>query len=296
MSVISIQSHVAFGYVGNSAAVFPLQRLGREVWPIHTVLYSNHPGYGDFAGAVRPVADGVAILDGMAARGIYSQCRAVLSGYLGAVGHGETALVAARRARAARPGALYVCDPVMGDRDVDIYVDRGIPPFMRESALPVADMVTPNHFELQILADCPVDGKTGHTLAEILTMTRTVRKRGPRVVLVTSLERREADPASIEMLVDDANDGAWIIATPRLPFPVPPNGAGDMTAALMTGFLLDGLATPRALERTAAAVFGVLQATLSRGGRELALIAAQDELLCPRREFRARRVAPSGGG
>src|ERR1700742_4512801 len=121
MNLLSIQSHVAYGHVGNSAAVFALQRLGVEVWPIHTVELSNHPGYGDFRG--RP-ADPVAIPDlvaGIAARGALAKCDGVASGYLGTAAIGAEILAAVARVKAANPTARYCCDPVIGDIDRGIY-------------------------------------------------------------------------------------------------------------------------------------------------------------------------------
>ncbi len=284
MPILSIQSHVSYGHVGNSAAVFPLQRLGWEVWPVHTVLFSNHPGYGAFEGSVTPVETVRAILDGIAARGVLGECEAVLSGYVGSVGLGEAILEAAGAAKRANPAALYVCDPVMGDRAGGVYVADGIPDFMREAAIPAADIALPNHFELELLCGRPVG-----TLADAVEAAADLRAQGPSVVVVTSLERSDAPGGVIEMLLS-TEAGAWLVETPRLDFPDPANGAGDLTAALFTGHFLKGRDPARALSLTASTVFAVLQETLSQGRRELSLVAAQALLEAPSTTFAARRI------
>ena len=152
VSVLSIQSHVAYGHVGNSSAVFPLQRLGIEVWPVHTVQFSNHTGYGEWTGRV---FDGQAVeevVQGIAARGVLGRCDAVLSGYLGSADIGHAVVAAVGQVREANTDAVYCCDPVIGDVGRGIFVRPGIADFLREVAVPAADIVTPNHFELDLLS------------------------------------------------------------------------------------------------------------------------------------------------
>jgi len=281
MPLLSIQSHVTYGHVGNSAAVFPLQRLGWDVWPVHTVLFSNHPGYGAFRGAVTPVETVRAVLQGVEARGALADCDGVVTGYIGDAGLGDAILEAVAAARAANPAARYVCDPVMGDRHGGLYVADAIPPFMRERAIPASDAALPNHFELEVLT-----GRRVESLEDARAAADALRAQGPEVVVVTSLERTGAPDGVIEMLLA-APEGAWLIETPRLPFDHPPNGAGDLTAALFAGWWLAGLAPREALARTASSVFAVLEETRALGRRELALVAAQDKLVAPPRRFEA---------
>ncbi|MBP5858807.1 pyridoxal kinase PdxY [Marivibrio halodurans] len=285
MPILSIQSHVAYGHVGNAAAVFPLQRLGWDVWPVHTVLFSNHPGYGDFGGAVTPLTTVEAVLDGIAARGALSDCEAVLSGYVGQAALGRAILDSVARTRAANPGALYVCDPVMGDRDGGVYVSDDIPDFMRASAVPAADIVLPNHFELELLT-----GGRADTLEAAVKAARALRATGPRIVVVTSFERADAPPAVVEMLLA-TEQGTWLIETPRLAFPIAPNGAGDLIAALFTGHYLRLRDPVAALAEAVAAVYAVLDETSRLGRRELALVAAQAALADPPARFIPRRIA-----
>jgi pyridoxine kinase len=277
MNVISIQSHVAYGHAGNSAAVFALQRLGIEVWPVHTVQFSNHTGYPDWQGEVF-TADHIArILDGLEARGAFARCDALLTGYIGDATLGAVIVDAAARIRAANPRALWACDPVMGDHGKGLFVRAGVPEFMAERALPAADILTPNLFELEILT-----GRRPRGRDAVRDAAASLLARGPKIVLVTSLSAEDDDAGEMEMLAVAA-EGAWRAAFPRLP--MAPNGAGDAVAALFLGFYLKSGKVPDALAAAASAIHEVLQTTLEFGEEELQLVAAQDRFLKPRRVF-----------
>jgi pyridoxine kinase len=274
--IISIQSHVAYGYVGNRAAVFPLQCLGWDVTAINTVQFSNHTEYDHFSGEVfsaehiRAVFDGVATVAGLAG------VQALLTGYMGDQTTGAVVLDALAAIRAANPKALYCCDPVMGDTDKGFYVRAGLPEWMRDHALPAADIATPNQFELAWLT-----GRELATREAVLAAAAELRRLGPEVVLVTSLAVEDSAAGRIDMLVDTAA-GSWRVSTRRVAFTVPTSGAGDFCAAMfLAGCLewgLDGAGPGRALARAAAAIQAVFDATQAAGARELALIAAQDEI------------------
>lgn len=282
MNVISLQSHVAYGHVGNSAAVFALQRLGVEVWPVHTVQFSNHTGYPDWQGEVFG-ADRIArVLEGLEARGAFARCDALLTGYVGDPSLGAVILDAAARIRAANPQAVYLCDPVLGDHGKGLFVRAGVPEFMAGWALPAADILTPNLFELELLA-----GGRPQGLDEVRRAAAALLRRGPKVVLVTSLAAAGNDAGEMEMLAVTP-EGAWRVATPRLP--MAPNGAGDAVAALFLGFYLRTGSVPEALASAASAIFEILQTTLESGEEELQLIAAQDRLTAPRRRFAAEAI------
>ena len=282
MNILSIQSHVAYGHVGNASATFPLQRLGHEVWPIHTVQFSNHTGYGDWTGRV---FDGQAIeelMDGIAARGVLSRCDGILSGYMGSADIGQAILAAARRVRTANPKALWCCDPVIGDVGRGVFVRPGIPEFMREHAVPAADIVTPNQFELTQLT-----GRTIATLDDAKAAIATLRAMGPKVVLVTSLVTAETPDDGVDLAAADGM-GMFRIRTPRLHLDV--NGAGDAIAALfLVHFLATGSAKT-ALERATSSVYGLLRRTQEAGSREILTVAAQEEFVTPSRVFAAEAV------
>ena len=281
MRILSIQSSVAYGHVGNSAAVFPLQRLGHEVWPVLTVHFSNHTGYGAWRGPLLAPDDVREVIDGIADRGVLGTADAVLSGYQGDPAMGAVILDAVAQVKELNPDARYCCDPVIGDVGRGVFVRPGIPDFIRDDVVPLADIVTPNHFELDFLTD-----RTTTTVDEVLAAADALRARGPRDVLVTSVRYPESGDTLDVVAVSD--DGAWAVTTPLLP--ISPNGGGDVTAALYLAHLLETGSPGTALERTTSAVFAVLEATLAAGTRELALIAAQDAIAEPPARFGARRL------
>lgn len=282
MNVLSIQSHVAFGHVGNASAVFPMQRLGVEVWPIHTVQFSNHTGYGSWKGRV---FDGPAIEDlveGIAERGVLGRCNGVLSGYMGSADIGNAILSAVSRVRSLNPEALYCCDPVIGDVGRGVFVRPGIPEFMREQAVPAADIVTPNQFELDYLS-----GLTTETLADIKQAVSAVQALGPKAVLVTSVETRETPSDAVDLI---AGEGGrfWRVRTPKLSLSV--NGAGDAIAALFFVHYARSRSASAALAEASASVYGLLKRTEEAGSREILTIAAQDEFVSPSHRFPAEEV------
>ena len=282
VSILSIQSSVAYGHVGNSAAVFPLQRLGVEVWPVHTVHFSNHTGYGEWRGPLLPADDVRAVLQGVEERGAFPGVDAVLSGYQGGDDIGDVILDAVARVKAANPDAIYACDPVMGNAKSGCFVHPAIPVLLRERVVPAADLITPNQFELGYLT-----GSEPRTIDETLASVDLARALGPSTVLVTSVERPDAPAQTIEMMaVTDA--GAWIVQTPRLAMKA--NGSGDVTAALFTAHLLSTGDPAVALARTSSSVFDLLELTLESGERELQLVQSQETLANPRMQFDVTRL------
>jgi len=283
MNILSIQSWVAYGHVGNASAVFPLQRLGAEVWAINTVQFSNHTGYGHWTGQVftgEAVRD---LVDGVEARGALRRCDAVLSGYLGDRAIGEAILDAVARVRGANPRALYCCDPVIGDDRDGVYVRPGIADFLLENALPAADIATPNQFELEMLTGLSFASLHGAKAAAAALMGQ-LRADGPRVVLLTSLCTGATPADSIDMLTAGPG-GFHLLRTPKLPLDL--NGAGDAIAALFLFHLLRTGSAAAALEAAGSSIHGVLRRTAEAGASELLTIAAQEELVAPSRVFRA---------
>ncbi|MFC8502255.1 pyridoxal kinase PdxY [Pedococcus sp. NPDC057267] len=282
MSILSIQSSVAYGHVGNSAAVFPLQRLGVEVWPVHTVHFSNHTGYGEWRGPLLPADDVRAVIRGVEERGAFPAVDAVLSGYQGGEDIGDVILEAVERVKAANPDAIYACDPVMGNARSGCFVHPAIPVLLREKVVPRADLITPNQFELGFLT-----GTEPRTFEETLASVDLARDMGPSTVLVTSVERPDAPADTIEMMAA-TDGGAWVVQTPRLPMKA--NGSGDVTAALFTAHLLETGDPAVALARTASSVFDLLSTTLESGERELQLVQSQDAIASPRLQFEVTQV------
>ncbi|WP_193598939.1 pyridoxal kinase PdxY [Microbacterium sp. YJN-G] len=282
MKILSIQSAVAHGHVGNSAAVFPLQRIGVEVLPVYTVNFSNHTGYGAWRGPMIDPSDVREVVTGIEERGVFPQIDAVLSGYQGGEGIADVIIDAVARVKAANPDAVYACDPVMGNAKSGCFVAPAIPVLLRDKVVPVADIITPNQFELGFLT-----GTEPSDLQSTLASVDAARAMGPSTVLVTSVERPDCEEGTIEMLAVD-DKGAWLVATPQLPMKA--NGSGDVTAALFTAHYVSTGDAKAALERTVSSVFDLLQRTLDSGDRELQLIESQEFYAHPRLQFTARQV------
>ncbi|MDI3307391.1 MAG: pyridoxal kinase PdxY [Acetobacteraceae bacterium] len=279
MNILSIQSWVAFGHVGNASAVFPLQRLGAEVWAINTVQFSNHTGYGAWRGQV---FSGALIRDcvaGIEERGVLPRCDAVLSGYMGDTEIGEAILDAVARVKAANPSAMWCCDPVIGDVGRGIFVRPGIPEFFRDRALPAADIATPNQFELEWLTGAPIA-----TLEAAKAAIRALQARGPRCVMLTSMRVEDTPADAIELLAAEGGR-FWRLRKPLLPISV--NGAGDAIAALFLLHRLRSGSAAEALSAAASSIHGVLRRTAEAGSREILTVAAQDEFVEPSQRFRA---------
>jgi pyridoxine kinase len=281
-AILSIQSWVAYGHVGNASAVFPLQRLGAEVWAVNTVQFSNHTGYGAWTGQVYTGDSVRTLLDGIEARGVLGRCDAVLSGYMGDAGIGEAILDAASRVRAANPHAIYCCDPVIGDEGRGVFVRPGIPEFMRKHAVPAADIATPNQFEIEHLTGLSC-ATTGGAKQAVSALQRGMHG-GMRSVLLTSLRTADTPDDSLDMMAGEGGQ-FWRLRTPLLPISV--NGAGDAIAALYLFHRLASGSARAALERAAASVHGLLRRTAEAGSREILTVAAQEEFVAPTWRFPA---------
>jgi pyridoxine kinase len=282
MNILSIQSHVAYGHVGNSAAVFPLQRIGVEVWPVHTVQFSNHTGYGQWQGRVFDAGMIREVVAGIEQRGVLGECDGVLSGYMGGADIGAAILDAVATVKRANPSARYCCDPVIGAAGRGIFVREGIPQFIKTKAVPAADIVTPNQFELDYLT-----GRASRTLADALGAVNALHALGPRAVLVTSLHTEDTPEDAIDLLASD-DTGRFRLRTPKLQLEA--NGAGDAIAALFFAHYLRRGKIAAALSRAGSAIFGVLAKTAEAGAGEIQLVAAQDEIVQPSRMFAAQAL------
>jgi pyridoxine kinase len=281
-TILSIQSSVAYGHVGNSAVTFPLMRMGVEVWPVITVHFSNHTGYDSWRGPLLSASDLSDVVRGIDERGVLDEVDAVLSGYQGGEDIGAMILEAVALVKQRNPAAVYCCDPVLGDEDRGSYVRPGIAEFMRDHVVPAAQIITPNQFELTALTGLPVS-----TMADVLKAADVARSLGPELVLITSVVRQDGPAGTIEMVAVDT-EGAWLVSTPRLPRTF--TGSGDLTAATFLATLLRAWDLPRTLAHTAGVMYGVLKITHNLGRTELALIAAQDELVHPSHAFKPVRL------
>ena len=282
MSVISIQSQVAYGHVGNSAAVFPMQMHGIDVIAVPTTLLSNRPGYPTVRGRVLEAQLVADLLRGIEERGAVDNCRMILSGYLGSA---EIAAVVAdfvARAKARNPALLYACDPVLGDRDRGLFVDADIPPLVRDRLCPLADIITPNHFEFEWLSETKAT-----TTAQMIEAARALMARGPSTVVVTSAELPDTPDGEIETVAVERTSASRV-GTPKLP--ISPSGTGDLFAALFAAARVLGKATPESLGHAASAIFAILELTAARGTEEMRIVESAGHLTHPTRRFHAVAV------
>lgn len=273
-TVLSIQSHVVAGHVGNDAAAFALQRLGVEVWPVHTVQFSNHPGHGAWTGQAFDAAHVRSLIDGLDARGYLRRVNAVLSGYVGTAETGAAIADVVARVKAQNANAIYCCDPVMGDVGPGLFVKPDVPPFFVNIAMPLADIATPNVFELSLLTGTPASELV--TVPELIAAALTLIERGPRVVLVTSVHIAGDD--RIATLAVTA-EHAWRVSTPYIPLTPMPNGMGDCIAALFLGRYLQHHDVALALSQSVSSLYALVRGTDASMPRDLNLIAMQDALV-----------------
>jgi pyridoxine kinase len=294
MSILSIQSRVSFGHVGNAAAVFPLQRLGFEVWPVDTVAFSNHLGYETWRGRTHPAAEVAEVIEGLELLGLFPRCRAVLSGYLGEAATAAVVRDTVAKVRAANPQAFFLCDPVMGDRDKGMFVEPAVREAFLDELLPEADMMVPNAYELEALTGIDTTTLDGALAAADRLRADLKRKRGKggrrragTVVVCTGLLRRDGPADKIGTLAV-ADDGAWLATTPFVPMHV--HGTGDTLAALLLGHYLKTGRLATALGRAVAGLHKVIEATAAAKRYELTLVKSQDAMVAPKPPVRPRRL------
>ena len=283
MTVISIQSQVAFGHVGNSAAVFPMQMHGIDVIAVPTTLLSNRPGYATIRGRVLEASLVADLLQGVEERGALDGAKTILSGYLGSPGIAAVVADFVKRAKAKNPALRYCCDPVLGDRDRGLFVHADIPPQVADRLCPLADIVTPNHFEFEYLS-----GAKAATIDQVIEAARALMAHGPSTVVVTSAELSDTPRGEIETLAIERTK-AWRLCTPKLP--ISPNGAGDLFAALLVAARVRGNDTPDALSHAASAIFAVLERTAIRATEEMRIVESAELLANPKRRFECIAVS-----
>jgi pyridoxine kinase len=282
MNVISIQSQVAFGHVGNSAAVFPMQMHGIDVIAVPTTLLSNRPGYPTLRGRVLDVQLVSDLLLGIEERGALAACSMIVSGYLGSPDIAAVVADFVARAKARHPALRYCCDPVLGDRDRGMFVQPDIPPLVRDRLCPLADIITPNHFEFEYLA-----GTAAATSGQMIAQAQTLLARGPSTVVITSAELWDTPDSEIETLAVERSQ-SWRVRTPKLA--ISPSGTGDLFAALFASARVQGRTTPQALGHAASAIYAVLERTAAEGTEEMRIVASAEQMVKPTRRFEATAI------
>ena len=285
-NVLSIQSHVVYGYAGNKAAVFPMQLLGIDTWALNTVQFSNHTQYGKWKGMVVPKEQIGEIAQGIDEINALHECDAVLSGYIGAAEQGAEILAVVEKVKSKNPQAIYFCDPVMGHPDKGCIVAPGVAEFLRDQAMAKADLIAPNLVELRELTGLAVEN-----FAQALEAIRVILSKGPKRVLVKHLSKVGQDPTQFEMLLA-TQQGIWHISRPLHEFVGrDPVGVGDLTSGVFLANLLNGKSDLDAFEHTANAVNDVMSVTQQRGKYELQIIAAREFIVNPQSQYKAVKIA-----
>ncbi len=284
--ILSLQSHVAYGYVGNCVATFVLQRMGHEVIRINTVQFSSHSGYGKLYGDIMSLEHIEKIFSGLQEYNFLNDIKAVVTGYMGDKSLGEVLVKWLSQIREINPNLIYCCDPVIGDIDRGIYVKDGVGDFFKENAARLSNIMTPNHFELSYLTGLNCD-----SLVSVIDACNILHKQGVGIVLVTSLLLPQDNPNEISMLISSSSRGVFKISTPKLPMPIAVTGAGDMTSAIFLSSYLDTKDEKLSLELTATKVFSIFEKTLEAERRELALVQAQDILTKSEVEFHSQKIS-----
>lgn len=281
MNILSIQSHVVYGRVGNRVSVFALERMGHELWPINTVQFSSHAGkqgYRGMAFGAEHIRDLVLGLENL---NIFHLCDAVLTGYIGDSATGKAITEAVLKVKAANPKALYCCDPVMGDYPEGMYVKPALKEFFLKEAMPLADIAMPNVFEAEMLSGINIVDE-----ASALKAVLEIQKLGPGLVIITSYKENNGNTGFFA-----GADGKMLkVLSPVLAFKNPPKGSGDLSTALFLGYYLKTRKLDLALEQTLSALYGILEATLASELEFISTVTAQDLIASPPSRFPVIKV------
>ena len=259
--IISIQSQVIYGHVGNSAAVFPMQACGHQVIAVPTTLLSNHPHYPTLHGAVLDPDLVAGLLIGVEERGVIERATHIITGYLGSVQNAHVVADFIKRAKTRNPALRFVCDPVMGDDDLGIFVDKGLPDEFRTELLPWADCITPNQFELELLCGCKA--RSARAIADIVADLNAQR---PLDVVTTGCVLDDSRPGHVETVAAGPH-GFSRHAVLRLP--IRPCGTGDLFTALLVSRLANGAALEAATGWATDTIHAVLRRTHDADSKEM---------------------------
>ncbi|MCQ9121640.1 pyridoxal kinase [Rodentibacter pneumotropicus] len=286
-NVLSIQSHVVYGFAGNKSATFPMQLLGVDVWALNTVQFSNHTQYGKWTGMVIPQEQIREIVTGLDNIEKLQECDALLSGYLGSPEQVDQILYALEQIKKHNPNAIYLCDPVMPNPEKICVVANGVREALIEKAIPVADIMTPNLNELRQLSDFPIN-----SFDDVLKAVRALLDKGVKKVLVKHLGKvgKINDPDTFEIIMATA-EGIWHLSRPLYPFNFEPVGVGDLIAGTFLANLLNGKSDVEAFEAMNNEVAGVMKTTFELNSYELQTIAARFEILNPTAQYKAEKIA-----
>ncbi len=276
--ILSIQSHVTYGHAGNGCAVFPMQRMGHEVWDINTVQFSNHTQHPQgWTGKAHEAEQIAEIFEGLAKLDVLPHIKGIVTGYLGGPSHCDVIVDIVKEVRRHNPDCLYFCDPVMGAPDKGCIVSEGVAELLVSKVMPIADVIVPNQFELSQFIDEPIE-----TLEQAQDACTKAMAKGPKMVLAKHLH--SVSQEAFTMMFANGQ-GSHLAQRPHLPFERQPVGVGDLITSVFAAGYLNGLSEVEAFQHCNNAVYGVLKATQNKGEWELQTIAAQHEFVSPTEQF-----------
>lgn len=291
-NVLTIQSHVVYGYAGNKAATLPMQLCGVDVWPLNTVQFSSSTRYPKFAGPVTTNEDLIKIVKTLADPEVnfLHKVDAVLSGYLGSAEQVDAILEIVDTVREQNPDAVYLLDPVMGKAGKGCIVAPGVAQAIRDKAVSRANITCPNLEELQIL-----HGSELNSFADAVNAAIQLAKKGPSIVMVKHLHRCAlAQPYEFESILYDDNTGKlYHLTRPLVDLPRDPVGAGDMLTGVLLACLLTGKTALEAFEHAQNAVYLVVKAAKDAGELELQPVTVRREIMDPPLTYRAVELNPA---
>lgn len=262
MAILSIQSHVAYGYVGNKAAVYPLQSMGYDVWPVNTVQFSNHTGYGQWQGEIFSKEHIHQVILGLEALNLIPSCEAILSGYMGSEEICQEVAATVKHFKIHNPALLYLCDPVIGNQHC--FVKPEVLEFFKQHL--VADIITPNQYEAETLSGISIK-----TIEDLKTVAQFFHHKGVRVVIITGVKLEDFGRDKLHIYGGESNQH-YLLAAKEYTFPVPPSGTGDLFSAVFLGSYLAYRNLEHALRRSVDLMNRVLAKTAASGGRELKVL------------------------
>ena len=279
MGILSIQSYVITGHVGNAAACLPLQLLGFDVWTLNTVVLSNHPAVRPPKSQINNPQKILDFFDGICELGLLVECEAVLGGYLENAANGAAMVEIAAKVKQFNKRALFICDPVMGDND-RIYVKGDIVNFYKNNAIGLADVILPNAFEAYLL--------TGVEVTDIESAIKAIeimKNYGPKIVIISGVNIPNTEKLATLMSFENE---VWLTMAPKVA--APSQGAGDLLSALFTGHYLKNENPKDSFNLAVAGVHAALVYAKMISHEFLPLVSAQSSIINPPKIFSTKRI------
>ncbi|WP_153448996.1 pyridoxal kinase [Vibrio algicola] len=281
--IISIQPHVVYGHDGNSSAVFPIQRMGIDIWPIHTGQYSNHTQYQQgWTGRSYPADDINAAIQGLDNIHQLSNCQAVISGYLSNTEQCTAVNQAITQVKNRNHSALYVCDPAIENHvEASVHFEQ-IQTQIIQQLVPISDVVVSNQYELEQLTGLKINN-----IEDAIYACQRALTMGPNIILIKHLPIVAEKTCTMMLATPKV---IYISQRPWIEFTRSPVGVGALVTALFTACLVNQMSPVAALQHTNNALYGVLELTRDNNSCELETVSAQYEFVEPTFNFPLQKI------